>query len=181
MVTHAQESDWAIVRNITRSIFNLSEATGQIVKYLVMALVAVLFIEVTSRYVFNSPTVWALETSKMLLGTIGACGWGYTHKLGGHVRVDVLYAMVPRRGQALIDVIMSILMLFPLVLVLITVGSKWAIRAWETGEKMIESSWLPPAAPFRTALVLGFILFGLQCTAQFLCDLYYLIKKKELL
>ena len=117
----------------------------------------------------------------MLLGTIGACGWAYTHKLGGHVRVDVLYSLVPRRGQALIDVIMSILMLFPLVFVLISVVSKWAIRAWETGEKMIESSWLPPAAPFRTALVLGFILFALQCIAQFLCDLYYLIKKRELL
>jgi len=181
MVTHAQDNDWVIARSFTRSMFNFSEMTGQIIKYLVMALVMVLFIEVTSRYVFNSPTVWALETSKMLLGTIGACGWAYTHKLGGHVRVDVLYSLVPRRGQALIDVIMSVLMLFPLVLVLIIVGSKWAIRAWETGEKMIESSWLPPAAPFRTALVIGFVLFGLQCIAQFICDLYYLIKKRELL
>ena len=181
MATHAQENDWAVVRTIARSIFKFSEATGQFIKYLVMALVAVLFIEVTSRYVFNAPTVWALETSKMLLGTIGACGWAYTHKLGGHVRVDVLYSLVPRRAQALIDVIMSILMLFPLVFVLIAVGSKWAIRAWETGEKMIESSWLPPAAPFRTALVIGFILFAVQCIAQFLCDLHYLIKKRELL
>ena len=181
MEMQPHHEDWVVVRKLVRSVFTLSELTGQIIKYLVMALVLVLFIEVTSRYVFNSPTVWALETSKMLLGTIGAGGWAYTHKLGGHVRVDVLYTMLPRRGQALIDVIMSILMLFPLVFVLIGVGTKWAIRAWETGEKMIESSWLPPAAPFRTALVVGFILFGFQCLAQFSCDLYYLLKKRELL
>jgi TRAP-type mannitol/chloroaromatic compound transport system permease small subunit len=181
MTTQVQGEDWLIARKAAGAIFTLSEKTGQLIKFLVMALVMVLFIEVTSRYVFNSPTVWALETSKMLLGTIGACGWGYTHKVGGHVRVDVLYAMAPRRGQALIDVIMSLVMLFPLVGVLIFVGTKWALRAWETGEKMIESSWLPPAAPFRTALVLGFILFALQCIAQFLCDLYYLIKQRDLL
>jgi len=181
MGKEALENDWALVRGFTRSIFALSEATGQFIKYLVMALVLVLFTEVTMRYIFDSPTTWALETSKMLLGTIGACGWGYTHKLGGHVRVDVIYAMIPRRGQALIDVIMSLLMLFPLVFVLIGVGTKWTIRAWQTGEKMIESSWLPPAAPFRTALLIGFILFALQCLAQFACDLYYLVKKRELL
>ena len=176
-----QNKDWVAVRKLVQAVFNLSEATGQLIKYLVLALVAVLFIEVTLRYVFNSPTVWALETSKMLLGTIGACGWGYTHKLGGHVRVDVLYTLISRRGQALIDVCMSVLMLFPLVIVLIVVGTKWAVRAWETGEKMIESSWLPPAAPFRTALVIGFVLFALQCLAQFVCDLHYLIRKRELL
>jgi len=181
MVTQVQGEDWLVVRKIAASIFKLSEITGQIIKYLVMALVLVLFTEVTSRYLFNSPTVWALETSKMLLGTIGACGWAYTYKVGGHVRVDVLYTMLPRRGRALIDVVMAVLFLFPLVGVLVNVGWKWAIRAWVTGEKMIESSWLPPAAPFRTALVVGFILFALQCIAQFLCDLYYLIKKRDLL
>ena len=85
--------DWTPARKLVSGINILSEGTGQFVKFLVMALVMVLFIEVTARYVFDSPTVWALETSKMLLGTIGTLGWGYTHKLGGHVRVDVVYGM----------------------------------------------------------------------------------------
>ncbi|MDX9802055.1 MAG: TRAP transporter small permease subunit [Spirochaetia bacterium] len=172
--------DWAPAKKLVAGINTLSEGTGQFVKFLVMALVLVLFIEVTARYVFDSPTVWALETSKMLLGSIGTLGWGYTHKLGGHVRVDVVYGMLSRRIQALIDVILSIIFLFPLVYVLIFTGSKWALRAWKTGEKMIDSSWLPPAAPFRTLMVVGFCFFALQCIAQFIEDLYYLIYKKEL-
>ncbi len=172
--------NWTPVKKLVSGINALSEGTGQFVKFLVMALVMVLFIEVTARYVFDSPTVWALETSKMLLGSIGTLGWGYTHKLGGHVRVDVVYGMLSRRIQAFIDVILSVIFLFPLVYVLIFTGSKWALRAWKTGEKMIDSSWLPPAAPFRTLMVIGFCFFALQCIAQFIEDLYYLIYKKEL-
>ena len=171
---------WLQAKIIVEKLNLLSEKTGQFVKYLIMALVVVLAIEVTARYVFGSPTIWALETSKMLLGSIGTLGWGYTHKLGGHVRVDVIYSIFSRRIRALIDVVFSVIFLFPLVSVLIYTGSKWALRAWRTGEKMIDSSWLPPAAPFRTVMVVGFCLFALQCIAQFTSDLYCLIHNKEI-
>lgn len=179
--TQPKSGDWLPVQRFVGSIFTLSEKTGQVLKYLVMALVLVLFYEVTSRYVFGSPTIWALETSKMLLGTIGTCGWAYTHKMGGHVRVDVIYTMFSRRIQAMIDVVMSVLFLFPLVGVLIYAGTRGAMRAFITGQKMVESSWMPPAAPFRTVMLIGFVLFALQCIAQFICDLHYIIKKRELL
>jgi TRAP-type mannitol/chloroaromatic compound transport system permease small subunit len=174
-------ADWIYVRKFVDAINILSQGTGHVIKYLIIALILVLTTEVTSRYVFNSPTIWVLETSKMLLGIIGTWGWAYTHKHHGHVRVDILYTLFPRRIQALVDVILSILMLFPLVFVLVSIGTTWAIRAWVTGEKMVESSWLPPAAPFRTLLVVGFIMFALQCIAQFLCDLYCFVKNKELI
>ena len=173
--------DWTVIRKIVKGVFAISEFGGQVIKYLVMALVVVLFIEVTSRYVFDSPTTWALETSKMLLGAIGTLGWAYTYKMGGHVRVDVVYSRFSRRGQAIIDSVLTILFLFPLVGVLISSGIKWAIRAWQTGEKMIESSWLPPAAPFRTLMVVGFLLFALQCVAQFMADIYSVIKNKDMI
>lgn len=173
-------NDWAVARSLVGGISRLTDGVGFIVKYLVLALIIVLFTEVVSRYLFNSPTYWALETSKMLLGVIGTWGWAYTHKLEGHVRVDVLYSLLSRRGRAVIDVVLSLLFLFPLVYVMIYAGTKRAIRSWETGERMVESNWLPPAAPFRTLLVIGFGLFALQCIARFLCDLYALVKNRDL-
>ena len=173
--------DWVIIRKIVAFINTISQGTGHVIKYLIIALILVLTIEVTARYVFDKPTIWVLETSKMLLGIIGTWGWAYTHKHHGHVRVDILYMLFTRRMQALVDVVLSVLMLFPLVFVLVNIGTGWAVRAWVTGEKMVESSWLPPAAPFRTLLVVGFVLFALQCIAQFLCDLYVVIKNKELI
>ena len=169
------------MKKIVQVINSISEFTGQVVKFLVIALIIVLCYEVISRYVFNNPTIWALETSKMLMGTFGACGWAYTYLYDGHVRVDVLYTRFSRRGKAWINVIMSVIFLFPICIILISTGIRWAAFAWKTGEKMVESSWLPPAAPFRTVLVVGFILFALQSVSKFIEELYFLVRKRELL
>ncbi len=169
------------MRKLVIFINYISELAGQIVKYLLMALVVVLCYEVISRYFFNNPTNWALETSKMLMGTFGSCGWAFTYLHEGHVRVDVFYARFSRRTKALVNVIMSIIFLFPICIILITSGIRWAAFAWKVGEKMVESSWLPPAAPFRTVLVVGFIIFTLQSVAKFIQELYFLIRKRELL
>lgn len=169
------------MKKIVQVINSISEFAGQVVKFLVIALIIVLCYEVISRYVFNNPTIWVLETSKMLMGTFGACGWAYTYLYDGHVRVDVLYTRFSRRGKAWINVIMSIIFLFPICIILISTGIRWAAFAWKTGEKMVESSWLPPAAPFRAVLVVGFILFALQSVSKFIEELYFLVRKRELL
>jgi len=169
------------MKKLVQTINSISEVSGQIVKFLLMALVVVLCYEVVARYVFNDPTIWVLETSKMLMGTFGACGWAYTYLYDGHVRVDVFYAKLSRKGQAWINVIMSIIFLFPICIILITAAIRWAAFALRTGEKMVESSWLPPAAPFRIVLIFGFLLFALQSLSRFIQDLYFLIRKRELL
>jgi TRAP-type mannitol/chloroaromatic compound transport system permease small subunit len=169
------------MKKLVQIINSISEFTGQLVKFLVVALIIVLCYEVISRYAFNRPTIWALETSKMLMGTFGACGWAYTYLYDGHVRVDVFYSKLSRTGRAWIDVVFSIVFLFPICAILISAGIRWAAFSWKFGEKMVESSWLPPAAPFRTLLVFGFCLFTLQSLSKFIQDLYFLIRKRELL
>ena len=159
----------------------ISEFSGQVVKFLVVALIIVLCYEVTSRYVFGNPTIWALETSKMLMGTFGAIGWSYTYLHDGHVRVDVLYSRFSRKVKAWINVLLSIIFLFPICAILISSGIKWLAFSLRLGEKMVESSWLPPAAPFRAILLAAFSLFALQGISQFIQELYFIIRKRELL
>ncbi len=173
-------NDWRVARTFVLGVDQLTDSVAFVLKFLVLALIAVLFFEVVSRYAFNSPTFWALETSKMLLGVIGTWGWAYTLKLDGHVRVDLLYSMLPRRGKAVIDVLLSVIFLFPLLYAMLYAGTRRAMRSWATGERMIESNWLPPAAPFRTLLVVGFVLFALQCVARFIRDLYALTKNEDM-
>lgn len=117
----------------------------------------------------------------MLMGTFGALGWAYTYLYDGHVRVDVFYSKLSRLGKAWINVIMSIIFLFPICIILVSAGIRWAAFSWKFGEKMVESSWLPPAAPFRTVLVVGFVLFALQSVSKFIEELYFLVRKRELL
>jgi len=56
----------------------------------------------------------------------------------------------------------------------------WAVRAWRINEVMIESYWYPPAAPFRTVIAVGICLLLLQGSAQFVRDLYFVIRRKAI-
>ncbi|MCK4722932.1 MAG: hypothetical protein KAT75_06495, partial [Dehalococcoidia bacterium] len=54
----------------------------------------------------------------------------------------------------------------------------WSVTSWEVAEKSVETYWYPPMGPFRTLVAIGFILFFLQGTAQFVRDVYYFVKGK---
>jgi TRAP-type mannitol/chloroaromatic compound transport system permease small subunit len=171
----------SLLRRLVSFIDALSMKVGHAVKYLIPALILVLFFEVVSRYVFNKPTIWVLETSMMIFGSIGALCWGYTLRIGGHVRVDVFYTMLSKWWKSFIDVVLTLLFLFPFQLILIKTGIKWSLFAMKTGEKMVESSWLPPTAPFRIVLTIGFILFFIQAISEFIKNSYYLVRKEDLI
>lgn len=168
------------MRTVVRVFDSISEHTGKVVLWAAIALVLVLCYEVTMRYVFDAPTNWVMETAMMLGGTIAALGWAYTHRHHGHVRVDVIYTHLSPRGKAIIDVVCSLVFLFPLLLILIYASVSWAEFSWVMNEKMVGSSWRPPAGPIRTLIPLGFCLFTLQCVAQFIRDLYLMIRNKPL-
>lgn len=168
------------MKKVVQVINSISEYSGMVILWAVIALIVVLCYEVIARYVFNSPTIWALETSKMLGGVIAVVGWGYTYLHNGHIRVDVLYVRLPPRGKALVDVVLALLFLFPVIGILIFSGISWAATSLATGEKMVESSWLPPAAPFRIVIAVGFFFFAMQCVARFITDLHLLTRGSEL-
>ncbi len=169
-----------MLRTIVRVIDNISEYTGLVVRWACLALVLVLCYEVTSRYVFNAPTIWASLVGTMLGGTIATMGWCYTHKHGGHVRVDVFYTHLSPRGQAFLDVVLSIIFLFPLLFFLTYAAAGEMMYSWEMGEKLPLTYWYPPAGPIRTVVVLGLSLFILQSIAQFIRDLYRLTRNEQL-
>lgn len=166
------------MRSIIRVIDSTSEATGKIVQWACVALILVLCYEVTARYAFNAPTIWAQETSCMLGCTIIALGWAYTHRHHGHVRVDVFYAHLPPRGKVLVDVLCALLFLFPYLAILTYAAAGFMWVAWLENEVLIKTYWYPPAGPIRTVVFLGLCLLALQGVAQFIRDSYLLIRKK---
>jgi TRAP-type mannitol/chloroaromatic compound transport system permease small subunit len=168
------------MRAVVRVIDSISEYTGMAVRWVCLALVLVLCFEVTSRYFFNAPTAWASDTSSMMGGAIAALGWAYTHRHGGHVRVDVFYSHLSPRGQAILDVTLSLLFFFPLLLALAYVSWDRMWFSWEMGEVLNRSNWYPITGPIRTVVVLGLSLFALQGVAQFIRDLYRLTRNKQL-
>jgi TRAP-type mannitol/chloroaromatic compound transport system permease small subunit len=97
-----------------------------------------------------------------------------------HTRVDLLYRNLSPRNKALINVISSVFLFFPLMGALMITSISWAVRAWRIKETMISTFWYPPAAPYRTVFALGILLFTLQGIANFIRDLYFLMRGKSL-
>jgi TRAP-type mannitol/chloroaromatic compound transport system permease small subunit len=168
------------MRTVVRVIDSISEYTGMAVRWVCLALVLVLCFEVTSRYFFDTPTSWVSDTSSMMGGAIAALGWAYTHRHGGHVRVDVFYSHLSPRGQAILDVTLSLLFFFPLLIALAYVSWNKMWFSWAMGEVLNRSNWYPITGPIRTVVVLGLSLFALQGVAQFIRDLYRLARNQQL-
>jgi len=158
-----------------RIIDFISEWSGRTVRWLAAVLVVVMTAEAVMRYAFSRPTEWSFEISVMLGATIYVLAWSYTHRHRSHIRVDVIYARLSPRAQAIIDVVGTLFFSLPLIVLMIyaSIDNAWA--SWVEKERLIQTLWYPPAGPLRTVVALGFILLALQIVAQFVRDLYLLI------
>ena len=168
------------MRKALRIIDSISDYTAGLVKWFCYALVLVVVFDVVMRYVFNAPTVWGYETAMMTGGSIYVLAWAYTHRHHRHVRVDVIYSHLSLRRKAIIDVVGTLFLLFPVMILLIYASGDWAWRAWSIGERSHETYWYPPMAPFRTAVLIAFCLFTFQAAAQFIRDFYVMVKNRPL-
>ena len=66
-------------------------------------------------------------------------------------------------------------------IILLTINAwDWMFVSWATDERMPITGWYPPAGPLRTVVFYGIALFALQGIAQFIRDVYMLIKNEPL-
>ena len=122
--------------------------------------------EVMVRYLFNSPTPWALDISFIMYGTLFMMGGAYTLSRGGHVRGDFLYRLWSDRTQAKLDLVLYILFFFPGILALVFTGWKYASRSWGYAEVSVNSPAGIPIYQFKTVIVAAGILLLVQGVAQ---------------
>jgi len=167
------------MRSLLRVIELISEWSGKVISWACVVLVIVLCYEVTARYVFDAPTIWAHATGCMLGLTIAAMGLAYTHKHRAHVRVDFFYNRLSPRGRVIVDVICTLLFLVPLLGILVYASAVRMGTSWAIHETITISYWYPPAGPVRTVFFLGFCLFFLQGIAQLIRNLHLLIKNER--
>ncbi|WP_018717548.1 TRAP transporter small permease subunit [Arhodomonas aquaeolei] len=135
-----------------------------LVSVLVFVMVAVISYEVVMRYFFDSPTVWALELSTLLLGPYFMLAGPYLLHVGGHVNVDVLYTRLPRRVAAALDCLT-----FPVIIALcvIVVHESWPVAtdAYANGETSF-SAWNPPVWPIKLLVPVAFSLLLAQALVE---------------
>lgn len=87
----------------------LSLFMGRVTMLLIVALVLVMFYEVVARYVFEKPTLWANELSLWMAGGIFLFSGLYAMQQRSHIRIYLLYDMMPRNVQRVCDTFSTLL------------------------------------------------------------------------
>ncbi|WP_113910611.1 TRAP transporter small permease subunit [Roseovarius dicentrarchi] len=143
----------------------LSEFVGRAISWMTLGMIGVLMYEIVSRYFLNAPTLWAHESSTMLYGAFCMLAGCYTLRHRGHVRSEVIWGALPRRGQAFCDVI-----IWSVGLVVLSIFLKMSIvfaaESWAVLEYSNKSIWQPPLYPIKTVIPLAVGLVLLQNIAE---------------
>lgn len=145
----------------------LSEYVGRVISWLTVAMIAVLMIEIVSRYFLNSPTLWAHESSTMLYGAFCMLAGCYTLRHRGHVRSEVIWGALPKRAQAFCDVIIWAAGLVVMGIFL-RMSITFAADSWAVMEYSNKSMWQPPLYPIKTVIPIAVGLVLLQNIAELL-------------
>jgi TRAP-type mannitol/chloroaromatic compound transport system permease small subunit len=151
---------------------------GKVTSVLSLVVAFIIFYEIFMREVLVKPTVWVAEGTVFGCGLLYLLGGAWTLKQDGHVRVDMLYHGLSKRGKAVIDCVTYFAFLLYIV---VMIWATWqymvqSIAVWET----TMSPWNPAIWPFKIALFASLVMLLLQQTAKFVRDLYFVLKGKEL-
>lgn len=152
-----------------RVISRINGFAGEFVAYWSVIAVFVYYYEVIARYVFNSPTNWAHESMFLMFGMQYLIAGGFCLRENAHVRVDVIYSMLSKRTQAILDVITSAFFLIFVITLLVT-GWIFFSDAFASME-VSNSEWHIQYWPIKFALPLGAVLLMIQGVAQLVKDI----------
>lgn len=152
------------LNSVARAIDAVSEWTGRLAAWLVLAMTLIIVYDVGMRYLFQSGSVMLQELQWHLFALVFLLGAAYTLKHGGHVRVDLFYRSrwMSERRRALVDLLGTALLLIPFCVLIITGSIPFVENAWRFGESSPEPGGLPHRFLLKAAIPLGFALVLLQ-------------------
>jgi TRAP-type mannitol/chloroaromatic compound transport system permease small subunit len=155
-----------ILSNYVRLMDSFTMWAGRVVRFGIMALIAVLLIEASARYIFHVATVWSVETIIFIYGGYFLLGGAFTLLTGGHVRMDILYARWSPRKQAIMNAAFFCFFVIYIGAVL-WVCTKHAIIS-TLMDQHSGSSWGPPLWPIKIVMAVGAAFMLLQGISQFI-------------
>lgn len=147
----------------------LSLVTSRMAMIMVAMIVFVMFYEVVSRYVFSRPTLWANELSLWIASFVFLFAGQYAMQQRSHIRIYVIYDMMPRWMQKTADVI-SLVLLLAFTFALVWGGYDDALRRMLRMETF-GTAWDPPIpGVVKPAILIIIVLVAIQAISNLIAD-----------
>lgn len=155
-----------MLKRVASSIDLFNERVGKVVYWLTLMMVMIGAYNAMARY-FDRYTGWGLSSNTYielqwyLFSLVFLLGAAYTLKRDSHVRVDVLYGRLSSRKKAWINLLGTVLFLFPFCILMIIVSWPSVLNSWAVMEMSPDPGGLP-RYPIKTMIPIAFVLLILQ-------------------
>jgi len=114
-----------------------------------------------------------LELQTLLYNVIFLLGAAYVMRVDAHVRVDILYSRLRRRTRAWIDIVGTVVFLFPFAWMGIFFGHGYVARSWAQLEMSPNPGGLA-RYPIKTLIIVAFALLIVQGLSQMIKHVAFL-------
>ena len=147
-------------------IDTMNEKIGNILCFSLVVIMLIQVMDVVLRYVFNNPTIWAMDTNIMLFtgASMLACAYALLHDT--HVRLDIVYRTLGHKAKIILDMITGLVAMIAICFV-IWKGFDSFLWAWKMNQHG-HSYWAPPLWPVKLCLPFGGILLLFQFISRLL-------------
>lgn len=143
----------------------VSLVCSRIAMIMTALIVIVMFYEVVSRYVFARPTLWANELSLWIAAFVFLFAGQYAMQQRSHIRIYVIYDLMPRFLQKASDILSLLLLLF-FVFAMVWGGYDDAMRRFLRMETF-GTAWDPPIPGIvKPAILIIIVLVAIQAISN---------------
>jgi len=154
---------------IVRALDKIIEVLTRVALFCSGLLLLAMAINVTygvlTRYVFNAPSVYAIELTKILMIPALVIAVSYVQRNDRHLKVDFLATKLPNKVQtALFEIVVPITALF-VTYIMVWKGWDAASYSFSINETSY-SSWREPLWPVKFTVPIGYGLLFLVLVAQ---------------
>jgi len=163
-----------IISKITLGIEKLSLWIGQIISWLTFVMVLLVFFVVIMRYLFNEGSIPLQESIIYLHGMVFLLAAGFTLQQDEHVRVDVFYGKLSHQKRAWVDLLGTIILLFPVCIYIFSMSLDFVLMSWKIKESSGEAGGLPGLYLLKSLIIIMPVLLIIQGLAWVLSRSLYL-------
>ena len=151
-------------RHIERTFAWLSKKAATLGGVLILVMMLAIVVDVSGRYLFNSPLLGGIELNRTLLVVVVFFGLAYTQLEDGHIRMDLLMVRVSPRLKLILEIFSLVIALSVYVYITYTTIPV-TIRSILRGE--YETGLIPfPMWPARLFMSIGLFILTLQLVAD---------------
>ncbi|CAA6819264.1 MAG: TRAP-type mannitol/chloroaromatic compound transport system, small permease component [uncultured Sulfurovum sp.] len=145
------------LKRVEASFNSFIDKMGRVIAWVLILMIFNVLFDVVMRYFFNNSSIAMQEVEWHLFSILILFGLGYALKEGSHVRVDFLYDNFSVTTKAYINIIGTLLFLFPFALLIIFGSYEYVMDAYTMDEISEDPGGLTHRWIVKAMIPAGFI------------------------